>query len=81
MTVRLEAGAIILQGRCGVEEVEALLGLLETHPALPVDIGGAETVHTALWQVILMRRPALLGTPNSIFVSEHVLLALGKHNL
>ena len=81
MTVRLEAGAIILQGRCGVEEVEALLGLFETHPTLPVDIGGAETVHTALWQVILMRKPVVIGTPDSIFISEHVLPALGKHNL
>jgi len=81
MTVRLEAHAIILEGRCGVEQAEALFGHIETHPTLPVDVSGAEAVHTALWQVILMFKPRLEGAPNNIFISEHILPALAKHYL
>jgi len=81
MTVRLEAHAIVLEGACGVEQVEPLLAQLEAHSELPVDIGGVEGVHTALWQVILMVRPKLVGTPASTFVGNHLLRALEKSYL
>jgi hypothetical protein len=76
MTVRLENEAIVLEGICGVEQVEMLLGHLEQHPGLPVDIGGAETLHTALWQVLLMARPKLVGVPTSGFVGDFLIPAL-----
>ncbi len=76
MTVRLEAHAIVLEGRCGVDEAEALLTLLESHPALPVDIAAAEAVHTALWQVVLMAKPKICGATDGNFVADHLLPAL-----
>jgi hypothetical protein len=81
MTVRLENEAIILEGICGVEQVEVLLGLLEQHPGLPVDIGGAQTLHTALWQVLLMVRPTLVNLPTGGFVGGLLVPALGLNHV
>jgi uncharacterized membrane protein SpoIIM required for sporulation len=81
MTVRLEDHAIVLAGVCGVEQVEALLAQLEAHPELPVDIGATEAVHTTLWQVMLMMKPAIIGTPGSKIIADHVLPALRKNFL
>lgn len=64
MTVRLESGAIVLSGRCGVEEVEDLVSHLQARPELPVDIGGAVAIHTTLWQALMVFRPAVTGMPD-----------------
>lgn len=79
MSVRLEDHAIVLDGACGVEQAEVLLTQLEANPGLPVDISAAEAVHTALWQVMLMMKPRITGTPRSKIIADHVLPALQEN--
>ena len=79
MTVRLEDHAIVLEGVCSVEQVEALLTLLGAHPELPVDIAAAAVLHTALWQAMLMMRPRMVGTPGNKFAADHILPALRRN--
>jgi hypothetical protein len=79
MSVRLEAHAIVLEGVCGVEQAESLLAQIEAHPHLPVDVGAAEAVHTALWQIVLMKQGRIIGVPQNIFVADHVLPALQRN--
>ncbi|MET0747311.1 MAG: hypothetical protein ABWY49_03900 [Rhizobium sp.] len=81
MSVRLEKQAIVLQGICSVDQVEALLAQLQAHPDLPVDIGAADLVHTALWQVMLMMKTKIVGTAPSKFTNDHILPALQENFL
>ena len=62
MTVRRhENGTIILDGNCGVEDAEPLLQMLLATPGVPVDWRPSRRLHTAVVQVILLARPAVLG--------------------
>ena len=73
MTVCTVKDAIILEGRCGVEDVDDLLRLLESGPARVVDLSAAGAVHTALWQALMMHRPVLRGVPADGFFAALVL--------
>lgn len=57
MTISCTANTITLSGTCGVEEVEALVEHLESHPQATVDLDGATAVHTALWQALMVYKP------------------------
>lgn len=70
MTVRLETDAIVLSGRCGVEEVEDLVLQMQNRPELPVDVRAATTIHTALWQALLVFRPKINGASASSAAPE-----------
>jgi hypothetical protein len=61
MTVRQEENAITLTGICGVEEVEVLIGLLDAKPKPCIDLGAAVSIHTALWQALMVFRPEIIG--------------------
>lgn len=63
MTVSLESDRIFLSGLCGVDEVEALVGHLESQPGSIVDLSKAISIHTAVWQVLLIYKPAIHGKP------------------
>lgn len=63
MTVTLENNGIFMSGICGVDEVEALVGHLEGQPGSIVDLSQASSIHTALWQTLLVYNPAIQGTP------------------
>lgn len=79
MTVSLHTDTIILSGPCGVEEVEMLVGYLESQPGLFVDLSAATTIHTALWQALMAFRPNLVGTPMSSLVVDRLLPALNAY--
>ena len=72
MSVEMSAGKVVLRGRCGVEEAENLLSLLLSHPEAAVVLE-AETIHTALWQVLLAVRPSVEGKPLQAFCAHHVM--------
>ncbi len=63
MTVSLVNNTIFLSGVCNVDEVEALVGHLESQPGSVVDLSQATSIHTALWQALLLYKPAIHGTP------------------
>lgn len=62
MTVtRQDPATIVLAGPCPVEDAEPLLQMLLETPAAAVDWRACQTPHTAVVQVILAARPALIG--------------------
>lgn len=73
MSVALDGDAIVLSASCGVEEAESLLALVQGNPGLAVDVAAAESVHTALWQVIFAFSPAIRGEPSDPFIRQWLL--------
>ena len=78
MSVRLEADTVILAGACGVEDAEPLLALLQDAPTRPVDIERAESLHTAVFQVLLAMRPPLRGGSPNPFVRDWLVPILSQ---
>lgn len=73
MTVRQTEEAIILEGRCGVEDAETLLLALQDRPDAAVDTATIEKLHMAVAQVLLALRPTIRGEPNSPFLVRNIL--------
>ncbi|KRB49220.1 hypothetical protein ASE04_18790 [Rhizobium sp. Root708] len=76
MTVSVVDNSIRLTGPCGVEEVETLVGYMDLHPDLYIDLSAATTIHTALWQAMMVFRPSIRGTPASSSISDKVFAEL-----
>lgn len=76
MSVTLEADAIVLSGACGIEDVEILVGALERERDFPVDFAAATSIHTALWQALMVFRPAIFASPMSFLMENGLLLAV-----
>ena len=74
MTVRSQEGRIILEGRCGVEDAESLLGALQQSPHADVELEAAENLHTAVVQVLLAIAPSLRGTSKHGFLVRYGVL-------
>jgi len=73
MTVIRDAdGTIRLDGDCGAEDAEALLRHLGADPGAAVDWRGCTRAHTAVVQVLMALRPAVLGPPADDFLQAHV---------
>jgi hypothetical protein len=76
MSVRLDGEIIRLEGRCHVEDAEPLLGLLQAATGRVVDVSDAETLHTAVIQVILAFRPGITGESRDGFIRRWIAPAL-----
>lgn len=76
MTVCLENQTIVLSGTCGVEDVEAMVNYLEDRSDLSVDISAATSVHTALWQALMVFKPRIIGSTMSSLIASKLLPAL-----
>lgn len=62
MSVRRDGlGTIVMEGDCAVEDAEPLLQLLQATPAGRCDWTRCSYIHTAVVQVVLAARPALIG--------------------
>lgn len=73
MTVRRrEDGTIVLDGNCSVEDAEPLLQMLLATPAARVDWTLCEHLHTAVVQVILAARPALVGPCGDRWIAQWI---------
>lgn len=77
MTVIVGEREIRLTGRCGVDEAEALLSALSASPQSRVVLA-AERIHTALWQVLVAMRPAVIGEAPDRFSSDYILPLLAQ---
>lgn len=80
MTIRLVDETIVLEGFCGVEEVEGFLRLVTEHPRAAVDLRGAEWAHTALWQVMMMTGAKFVAAEDGSFATVHVVPNLTLEN-
>jgi len=79
MTVERRTDTIVLSGQCGVEEVDLLVEQLESAPHLAVDLTGATTIHTALWQALMVYKPTLVALPVSTPAMDLVFSAVSHH--
>ena len=79
MTVRRnDAGQIVLEGVCPVEEAETLLQLLQATPAATVDWTACTRLHTAVIQVLLATGPRLVGRCGDDFVDQWIAPHIGS---
>jgi hypothetical protein len=79
MSVRIgEDGAILLEGPCPIEDAEALLGLLLSHPEAQVDWRACERAHTAVVQLLLASGRSIEGPPSDGFLAHHINPALSR---
>jgi hypothetical protein len=72
MTVRKTDDAILLEGRCGVEDAETLLLALQDMPEAVVDATAVQKLHMAVAQVLLALHPAIRGAPESPFLTRNI---------
>jgi hypothetical protein len=68
MTVTLSNGVAVLSGKCGLDDVEVLLGHLQTTVELKVDLRHAEQLHGAVLQLLLVFEPSLAQQAGDPFV-------------
>lgn len=80
MTVKWLDGRIMLQGRCRVEDAEALLSALQQHPDAVVQLDTAETIHSAIIQVLLAGKPRIEGISKHNFLTQYGILEDGETN-
>jgi hypothetical protein len=67
---RDDAGAIILEGNCPVEDAEPLLQILQAAPTAMLDWSRCGHLHTAVLQVILAARIAPAGPCGDLWVRQ-----------
>jgi hypothetical protein len=67
---RKNDGGIELDGRCPVEDAELLLELLQATPSAFLDWRQCSHIHTAVFQVLLAARPALVGSCGDAWVER-----------
>ena len=73
MSLRLQQGWIVLEGRCGAEDAELLLRELRDGPGAAVNLTGVQTMHLAVLQVLLVVRPQIGGPPADAFLRKILL--------
>jgi hypothetical protein len=56
---------LLLEGACPIEDAEILLQHLTGSPSATVDLRNCLSMHTAVIQVLLAAKPALLGPPSA----------------
>jgi hypothetical protein len=79
VSVQLETnGTIALVGVCPVEDAEILLQLLQSTPTAPCDWTRCGHLHTAVVQVILAVRPALIGPCGDPWLEQWISPQLGQ---
>jgi len=78
MSVTFDGRVISLDGDCGVDEAEALFNLVHRNPGVPVDIGSAGAVHTALWQVLLALSPPVVGQISDPFLVRWIITRIAR---
>ena len=76
MTMSFSDGVIKLSGKCGIDEAEALVSHLSSHPDAVVDVAAATEIHTALWQTLMMFMPTVSGSPVSHSAAANLLPCL-----
>jgi hypothetical protein len=79
MSVRSEGRQVILEGRCRIEDAQTLLRVLGQSPDCIVDIRKAETLHTAIVQILLAAGRPVRGIAGDGFLARYgVLSHLGE---
>jgi hypothetical protein len=75
MSVRSEGRQVILEGRCRIEDAQTLLRALGQSPDCVVDIRKAETLHTAIVQILLAAGCSVRGISGDGFLARYGVLS------
>ena len=78
MSVRTDDRKIYLEGRCRLEDAETLLTALHQVPDRPIDISAAETLHTAVIQLLLAFDRRVEGEWRDSFLGKFVAVGLSE---
>jgi len=71
MTVQAAVnGIVVLSGECPSEDAEPLQRYLLADPVPAVDWRTCETLHAAVFQVLLVARPQMVGPPRTDFLRQ-----------
>lgn len=82
MTVEFGAnGIVVLSGACPAEDAEPLQRYLLADPVPAVDWRTCDTLHAAVFQVLLVARPPMLGPPRADFLRRLARHLPGQGNL
>ena len=69
MTVKAAVNGIVaLSGECPSEDAEPLQRYLQADPVPTVEWRTCETLHAAVFQVLLVARPHMVGPPGDDFL-------------
>ena len=63
MPIRFEKTMAVLEGGCAGEEAERLLDWLKGRKRPRVDLGRCEHLHTAVLQLLIAAKPAVVAWP------------------
>lgn len=63
MPIRLEKTLAVLEGVCAVEEAESLLDWLKSRKRPRIDLSRCEHLHTAVLQLLIAAKPAIVAWP------------------
>jgi hypothetical protein len=67
---RADDGTLVLEGKCPVEDAEALFQLLQTRPAAAIDWAQCSHLHTAVVQVVLASGLVPVGACGDAWVDK-----------
>jgi hypothetical protein len=77
VSVEFRDGTIVLAGDCPVASGETLLSQLLTHPDAIVDMTNAGSVHTALWQILIVCAPRIVPPATEGIATKYILERIG----
>lgn len=72
MSVRVIGEVIHVEGVGAVADAEPILAAFHEGPDSTVDLSGATRLHSAIVQLLLVCRPAIVGAPADPFYAAHI---------
>jgi len=76
VTISHDDTVIRLEGQCRVEDAEVLTALVLNRVEPTVDLSRCDSMHSAVFQVLLAFRPRIVGPPENAFIRDRLLPAL-----
>ena len=76
MSIRLDGDILRLEGDCGVEDAETLVGLVHASGAARADLGLCRHLHSAVAQALLAFRLPVEGASGNPFLRDWVIPAI-----
>ena len=72
MPIQYQEDCVVLQGTCGIRELEDLQAFFQLHENPVVSFEGCQHLHTALLQLLLTYRPQIRGNAESAFIARWI---------
>lgn len=81
MGIRYEESVAVLEGSCGIRDVESLEEFFKAHKEqAEVSLAVCSKMHTAIFQVLRKRRAVIIDAPNDPFITRWLCPFLGERS-